>query len=78
MTVTVDLVVRYACGCKETIRTALDLPPEIANRPRTAENDRDTISYIESNYKFEDMICQKRHRYLFADDKRCVGIAEIL
>ena len=58
----IDLRVKYLCGCTETVRTDVSLPPDLANAPRTPENDRRIADYIQSNYRVENWSCGKPHR----------------
>lgn len=58
----IDLRVKYLCGCTENVRTEVDLPRELANAPRTPDNDRHIIDYIKENYAVENWSCGRSHR----------------
>lgn len=57
----IDLRVKYLCGCEENVRLDVNLPPNLANAPRSEENDRSIIRYITDNYRVENWSCSHRH-----------------
>ena len=59
--VRIDLIVKYECGCTESVRTDVSLPPELANAKRTPETDRRIAGYIIANYNIEKWRCPKGH-----------------
>lgn len=63
MTVDITFEVLYDCGCKEICRSSVNVPKDLASAPRTEENDRALIDYINSEYCTERLHCSKRHRY---------------
>ena len=57
----IDLIVKYQCGCTETVRTDANLPANLAYAERTTETDRRIIDYITANYAVENWHCSKKH-----------------
>ena len=57
----IDLVVKYQCGCTETVRTDINLPADLAHAERTPEIDRLIADYIIANYTIENWHCSKKH-----------------
>lgn len=59
----IDLIVKYQCGCTETVRTDVNLPADLANAERTPENDRRISEYIVANYSINRWRCSKGHGF---------------
>lgn len=57
----IDLVVKYQCGCTETVRTDVNLPADLAYAERTPETDRRIIDYITANYAIKNWHCSRKH-----------------
>lgn len=58
----IDLRIKYQCGCTENVRTDINFPADLANAPRTPENDLRIMEYIRKNYRVENWCCEKNHR----------------